>query len=43
MAVKKRKLTTEKLTIELDLPKFAGYADYFLQTPVRIRIRSTFE
>ena len=43
MAIKKRKLTTEKLTLELQFPQFVGYADYFLQTPARIRIRSSFE
>ncbi len=42
MAVK-RKVITEKLTVGLSFPKYIGYADYFLQTPLRIRIKSTFE
>ncbi len=39
----KRKFVTEKLTLGLPFPKFVGYADYFLGTPLRIRIKSTFE
>ncbi len=42
-AKKRRKLTTEKITLDLRIPQYVGYADYFLQTPVRIRVRSTFE
>ncbi len=43
MAAKKRKLTNEKITLDLRFPQYVGYADYFLQTPARIRVRSTFE
>ncbi len=42
MAIKKRNLT-EKLAIELRFPKYVGYLDYFLSTPVRICLKSSFE
>ncbi len=43
MAVKKRKLTTEKLTLSLRFPQYVGYTDYFLATPVSIQIKNSFE
>ncbi len=43
MAVRKRKLTTEQLTLTLRFPKYVGYADYFLATPARIQIKNSFE
>ncbi len=39
----RKKVLTEKVKLEPKFPKFVGYVDYFRATPVRIRIRSTFE
>ena len=42
MAAKKKNLT-EKIVIEPDFPRYVGYLDHFLDTPVRIRIVNKFE
>ena len=43
MAIKKRKLNSEKLTLDLHFPLNVGYVDYFLQTAVSIQVKSSFE
>ncbi len=39
----KRKNLAEKIVIEPDFPRYVGYVDHFLDTPVRIRIINKFE
>ncbi len=43
MAIRKRKLNSEKVALELRFPQYVGYADYFLQTSVSIQVKSSFE
>ena len=40
MAAKQKNALKDKLTVELRLPKYVGFADYYLATPITVQIKN---